>query len=367
MKRICFLIVLSMLVFLAVSVIAVAQLRDVEQPPVFRDEIVKIGDPFPGGGDDESDDGICDDDEIAGDQVLTCEVSKVTANLDLPVPTATFWGTFCENPTVVAGQVDGTFQPVMILSVGPGFITVDLTGNDDPAEVTFSIECPCETCEMAVTMGAVGPTGPPGPTGPLLTVSCPLGRFLVGFDAGVPICKTHAEILCGNGILDCGEQCDDGNTVPGDGCDGNCMSEVSCGNGILEPFEECDDGNNVDGDGCSALCEIEIQGGTEPTLASIQENIFTPICSVCHFPGGVGPMPLHNEAASYDSLVNAGFSFTCTVPRVDPGNPDGSCLVLKIEGSGLVSGNRMPPPPLAPLSQEEIDAIRQWITDGALP
>ncbi len=34
-----------------------------------------------------------------------------------------------------------------------------------------------------------------------------------------------------------------------------------CGNGILEPSEECDDGNNIDGDGCSALCKIEKESG----------------------------------------------------------------------------------------------------------
>jgi len=149
------------------------------------------------------------------------------------------------------------------------------------------------------------------------------------------------------------------------GCaeDGSLM----CGDGILDVFEECDDGNNVDGDGCSAVCEIEVEGGLEPTLESIQLNIFTPFCAVCHFPGGTGPMPLNNQAASYDSLVNAGYSFTCAVPRVDPGNPDGSCLVFKVEGSSLSSGDPMPPPPSPALSQEEIDAIRQWIADGALP
>jgi cysteine-rich repeat protein len=30
-----------------------------------------------------------------------------------------------------------------------------------------------------------------------------------------------------------------------------------CGNGELEEGEECDDGNNIDGDGCSAACELE--------------------------------------------------------------------------------------------------------------
>jgi cysteine-rich repeat protein len=30
-----------------------------------------------------------------------------------------------------------------------------------------------------------------------------------------------------------------------------------CGNGVVEPPETCDDGNLVDGDGCSALCQVE--------------------------------------------------------------------------------------------------------------
>jgi cysteine-rich repeat protein len=33
--------------------------------------------------------------------------------------------------------------------------------------------------------------------------------------------------------------------------------EECCGNGILEGSEECDDGNTINGDGCSALCRDE--------------------------------------------------------------------------------------------------------------
>jgi cysteine-rich repeat protein len=32
---------------------------------------------------------------------------------------------------------------------------------------------------------------------------------------------------------------------------------LECGNGILDADEECDDGNSVDGDGCSRICQIE--------------------------------------------------------------------------------------------------------------
>ena len=50
--------------------------------------------------------------------------------------------------------------------------------------------------------------------------------------------------------------------------------------------------------------------------------------------------------------------------RVAPGAPDDSYLVHKIEGTAA-QGQQMPPNGAAPLSQAEIGAIRQWITDGA--
>ena len=58
---------------------------------------------------------------------------------------------------------------------------------------------------------------------------------------------------CGNNVVTAGEQCDDGNAIDGDGCDGNC-TRTSCGNGLRTSAERCDDGNNVDGDGCDHSC-----------------------------------------------------------------------------------------------------------------
>jgi cysteine-rich repeat protein len=65
--------------------------------------------------------------------------------------------------------------------------------------------------------------------------------------------------VCGNGVREACEQCDDGNTDGGDGCAANCLVESAgnCGNGEVEPGEDCDDGNNVNGDGCSANCLLE--------------------------------------------------------------------------------------------------------------
>ncbi len=62
---------------------------------------------------------------------------------------------------------------------------------------------------------------------------------------------------CGDGILGDGEVCDDGNLVAGDGCDARCRVG-RCGDGMLQVDEECEDGNGRDGDGCSASCRAEL-------------------------------------------------------------------------------------------------------------
>lgn len=76
--------------------------------------------------------------------------------------------------------------------------------------------------------------------------------------------------VCGNGIVEGTEECDDGNLISGDGCSSTCQIEPGicrecqctfgepvCGNGLLETGEQCDDGNNEDGDGCSSTCQWE--------------------------------------------------------------------------------------------------------------
>ena len=69
--------------------------------------------------------------------------------------------------------------------------------------------------------------------------------------------KLLIEPLCGNKVLNPGEQCDDGNVKDGDGCTAKCLKNV-CGDGILHVgVEACDDGNTKAGDGCSDLCALE--------------------------------------------------------------------------------------------------------------
>ena len=60
--------------------------------------------------------------------------------------------------------------------------------------------------------------------------------------------------VCGDGAVQAGEECDDGNEDDGDACLSTCEAAV-CGDGAVQVgIEECDDGNEDDGDACLSSC-----------------------------------------------------------------------------------------------------------------
>jgi cysteine-rich repeat protein len=71
-------------------------------------------------------------------------------------------------------------------------------------------------------------------------------------------CNCNPAAVCGDGVVQAPEQCDDGNTKNGDGCEDDCTKTpmAGCGNGIKEGTEQCDDGNTVNGDGCESDCTL---------------------------------------------------------------------------------------------------------------
>ena len=82
-------------------------------------------------------------------------------------------------------------------------------------------------------------------------------------------------------------------------------------------------------------------GPVTADFQSIQDNVFTPICSKCHIGGGA-PEGLQLDAAhSYNLLVGVPSVENSALDRVKPGDPDHSYMVLKIEGAdGIVGGRR---------------------------
>ncbi|MFT3694579.1 MAG: DUF4215 domain-containing protein [Kofleriaceae bacterium] len=100
---------------------------------------------------------------------------------------------------------------------------------------------------MFVAACANKPAAQECPTG----IVCPDGTTCAAAQA---VCITNS---CGNGVVDQGEVCDDGNIKDGDGCSADCKSMEQCGDGVrnTEAGEVCDDGNTISGDGCSADCK----------------------------------------------------------------------------------------------------------------
>jgi len=93
--------------------------------------------------------------------------------------------------------------------------------------VTCSASDQCHvagTCDSA-TGTCSNPNAPDG-------TSCTL-------NGSTGICATGACTLCGNGTINAGEECDDGNTVGGDGCSATCRREES------EPNNTCNVANTI--------------------------------------------------------------------------------------------------------------------------
>ena len=144
--------------------------------------------------------------------------------------------------------------------------------------------------------------------------SCDDGNTVPG-DGCDASCQT--EPVCGDGVIEGGETCDDGNTVPGDGCDASCTAEVVlCGDGVRQLPEECDDGNTTSGDGCSAACVAEASCGDGVVDGTEQcDDGNTVPGDGCDADCRVEPPPSGCPALPED---------TCLAPL-----PDGSKLTLK--------------------------------------
>ena len=108
-----------------------------------------------------------------------------------------------------------------------------------------------------------------------------------------------------------------------------------------------------------------VVGPLEPNFNSIQANVFDQYCVHCHS-GANAPVGLRLDPVnSYASLVGVPSGERPGVLRVAPGNANNSYIIQKLEGTAGV-GERMPAG-LPALPQSDINVIRQWIANGAMP
>jgi methionine-rich copper-binding protein CopC len=122
-------------------------------------------------------------------------------------------------------------------------------------------------------------------------------------------------------------------------------------------------GEGLDANGNPIVPGAEMGTPLSADFQSIQENIFTPICSVCHVGGGA-PEGLRLDAAdSYNLLVGVPSTEVPSQLRVKPGDPSNSYLIQKLQGHAAVGAQMPLGGPYLPTTT--IAFIAQWISDGA--
>jgi cysteine-rich repeat protein len=138
-------------------------------------------------------------------------------------------------------------------------------------------------------------------------------------------CKIN---VCGDGHTDVNghntEQCDDGNTVQDDGCTNQCTNP-NCGNGIVDgpdgvmPAEQCDLGpQNADDGACLTDCRIAMCGDNK-VYAGVEECDGAPVngfnCAAdCHLEKcGNGIIDPGENCDDGNTTSNDGCSATCRV------------------------------------------------------
>jgi fibro-slime domain-containing protein len=173
-----------------------------------------------------------------------------------------------------------------------------------------------------------------------------VGDVSVGDACVGDTCTTTSSNVCGDGKVDSAEQCDDGNSKPGDGCSGVCQIEPgytcptpaqpciftvqqTCGDGKIDGSEACDDANTLDGDGCSSTCQVESGYACSVPAQPCTKNP-TPVC-------GDGTVNNVEQCDDGNVVAGDGCSVTCQIETgwtcPTPGKP---CVTLEYCGDGVV-------------------------------
>lgn len=90
------------------------------------------------------------------------------------------------------------------------------------------------------------------------------------------------------------------------------------------------------------------------------------VCITCHYEGSPTPPDLTHPFDPISGVVNVKSVFRADLDVVEPGDPDQSFLMRKLDALGPSSEVGAPMPyGYRPLAEHEVEVLRQWIAQGA--
>ena len=129
---------------------------------------------------------------------------------------------------------------------------------------------------------------------------------------------------CGDGLLQPGEQCDDGNLIDTDKCTSAC-APAACGDGFKQQGEACDDGNLVDTDPCTGVCMHNVcgDGHLNVGVEVCDDDVETAQCDADCTKPACGDGQLNEQAGEQCDDGNQSNADTCTATCVPAACGDG--------------------------------------------
>ncbi len=153
-----------------------------------------------------------------------------------------------------------------------------------------------------------------------------------GATSGVPSTgATTGGPLCGDGVVDDGEACDDGNTTNDDACVA-CQDAVCGDSHVQVGVEECDDGNPANDDECTELCAPPSCADGLASGAETDVDCGGATCSKCAA-GLLCAAASDCESAFCDAGVCAIAASCAAILAADPAAPSGA-YSLDLDGDG---------------------------------
>lgn len=153
---------------------------------------------------------------------------------------------------------------------------------------------------------------------------------------------------------------------------GGCPVQI-CGNGIVEFGEGCDDGNLEEGDGCAndctpSACDTTAYASTFDAIQSIVFEGYGCDNAICHDANAPQNGLDLTAGNSYANLVGTPSQAAPGVARVQPGDHELSVLYDRLHagtfgGVPLFGGSPMPTG--GALTAEHLEALELWIRGGA--